>query len=73
MVEFRLFSAAGTYESSEEDYFDLSDPEATAAEDICCTCHKIIAQLYCLTLYYFKRYLTSSRYEIKFTCDKILI
>ncbi len=39
MVESGMFSAADASDPSEEDYFDLSDPEATA-EGICCSCHK---------------------------------
>jgi len=42
MVESGLFPAADTSESSEEDYFDPSDPEATAAEGICFTCQKLL-------------------------------
>jgi len=45
VAESGLFSAADTYESSKEDYFDQSVLEATAAEGICCTCHKSIAYL----------------------------
>lgn len=39
MVESGLFSADDT-SSSSEDYFNLSDPEATA-DNICFTCHKV--------------------------------
>lgn len=39
-MESGLFSADDTSSSSEEDYFNLSDPEATA-ENICFTCHKV--------------------------------
>ena len=44
MVESGMFSAADSSESSEEDYFDLSDPEATA-EGNCNSCHKLHIKL----------------------------